>query len=184
MMKKVLSVLVAVVLCLSLGVFASAADIDLGGVGEDVSLFLDQASAYTPEDAMDVLSNVDSGDIEEALAAIGSPDLASLSELNTGAIPGFLDQIFDQLSSLGLPVDAIKQAMSDSEILNFLASIYIGNNTTTTEATTEETTEETTLTIPETGNNGSPVSAVGGLAVLAAVSLAAAAYFISNKKKA
>ncbi len=184
-MKKVLSVLVAVVLCLSLGVFASAADIDLGGVGEDVSLFLDQASAYTPEDAMDVLSNVDSGDIEEALAAIGSPDLASLSELNTGAIPGFLDQIFDQLSSLGLPVDAIKQAMSDSEILNFLASIYIGNNTTTTtEATTEETTEETTLTIPETGNNGSPVSAVGGLAVLAAVSLAAAAYFVSNKKKA
>lgn len=184
-MKKVLSVLVAVLLCVSLGVFASAEDIDLGGVGEDVSLFLDQATAYTPEDAMDVLSNIDSGDIEQALEDIGSPDLSALSELDTGAIPGFLDEIFSQLGALGLPVDEIKQAMSDSEVLNFLASIYIGNNTTTTEEeTTEEPTEETTLTIPETGNNGSAVSAVGGLAVLAAVSLAAAAYFVSNKKKA
>ncbi|MEI6579524.1 MAG: hypothetical protein WCN92_08705, partial [Eubacteriales bacterium] len=76
----------------------------------------------------------------------------------------------------GVDVGTIKGQLADSEIFNWFAKIYIpGEKATTTVAVVPETTTEATV-IPDTG------SAVGGIAIFATLSIAAAAAFVCSKK--
>jgi len=171
-MKKILSILFAVVLAFSLCTTAFAADFTLPDLGSltdslDISSILDTITSQIP--ATDLQST-----ITDALSTFGVPDISSL---DTSSIPGFVDTIMNQLASLGLDVSGLKAQLSDNQLLNFFASIYMGGTvkTTTTVAPTETTTEK----IPDTGT-----AAFGGIAIFATLSLAAAAAFVTSKKKA
>ncbi len=95
----------------------------------------------------------------------------------TGDISTFVDDLVKTISDkTGVDVGTIKGQLADSEIFNWFAKIYIpGEKATTTVAVVPETTTEATV-IPDTG------SAVGGIAIFATLSIAAAAAFVCSKK--
>jgi len=193
-MKKIASVFLAAALALTfcISAFAEVSVPEIDEIGEQVSEIAENAG-ISLDDAKDIfdmiLTQVDpevlQKTIADSLATVGELGDFDITSLDTQKIPAFLDAVTDQLAANGVDVDALYDKLSSSELLNFFASIYIGDNVvtepeTTTEAATEAATEAETS--PDTGSAGS--RAVGGIAVLAALSLATAAAFVSGKKKA
>ena len=174
-MKKILSVVLAVVLAFSLCTSVMAAP-DLSAIEEKlaelgINFSVDEVMSILETITADISEEQLQGVIEDALATIGEFDITSI---DTEQIPAFLDTALEQLAAMGVDVESLKAQLGDNELVNFFASIYMGGTPTPEETTEEETTEEE---IPHTG------SSVGGIAIFATLSLAAAAAFACTKKK-
>lgn len=183
-MKKVLSVALALVLCLAMCVPAFAADtkdpIDqiagaLDGAGIDLSAITDKLSGLGDFD----LSAITGGDFDlsaltDMLGGLSDIDISSIKDTLLGALGGIGGGDFD--------IAGILEGLKDNELAQLIAKIYSiapVEKETSTEAptTTEAPTETEPEEIPETGD-----SAVG-IAVLGVVSVAAAAAFVCTRKK-
>lgn len=184
-MKKVLSVALALVLCLAMCVPAFAADtkdpVDqiagaLKGAGIDLDAITEKLSSLGNFDIGSLTGgNFDISSITDALSGLSNFDIASLKDTLIGALGNIGGGDFD--------IASILNGLKDNELANLIAKLYsIGTpekETTTEETTTEEITEAPTEPeeIPETGD-----SAIG-IAVLGVVSVAAAAAFVCTRKK-
>lgn len=183
-MKKVLSVALALVLCLAMCVPAFAADtkdpIDqiagaLDGAGIDLSAITDKLSGLGDFD----LSAITGGDFDlsaltDMLGGLSDIDISSIKDTLLGTLGGIGGGDFD--------IAGILEGLKDNELAQLIAKIYSiapVEKETSTEAptTTEAPTETEPEEIPETGD-----SAVG-IAVLGVVSVAAAAAFVCTRKK-
>lgn len=194
-MKKIASVFLAAALALTfcISAFAEVSVPEIDEIGEQVSEQVSEIAenaGISLDDAKDIfdmiLTQVDpevlQKTIADSLATVGELGDFDITSLDTQKIPAFLDAVTDQLAANGVDVDALYDKLSSSELLNFFASIYIGDNVVTEPETTTEAAATEAETSPDTGSAGS--RAVGGIAVLAALSLATAAAFVSGKKKA
>lgn len=192
-MKKVISIMLALVMCFALAMPAFAADEEaLPPInGGDVTT---TAAAEKPEATLPDMGEVTvpdfglNGDvmaaIQEVLAQLGDTEFGNLDEFNRAfrdALAGIVGE--DTMNK-------ITDIINSNEFLKWLASIYTYGSTiapteettvTTTEAPASETEEETTVPMAEIVPTGD--SAVA-LAVFATVSVAAAAAFVCTKKKA
>lgn len=188
-MRKIASIFLAAALALTFCVtaFAEVSVPDIDEIGEQVSeiaanagISLDDAKAIFDTIMTQVDPDVLQKTLADALATVGELGDFDITSLDTEKIPAFMDAVMDQLAANGVDIDGLFDKLSSSELLNFFASIYIGDNVVTEpETTTEAPTEAETS--PDTGSGS---KAVGGIAVFAALSLATAAAFVSGKKKA
>ncbi|MGI6248060.1 MAG: hypothetical protein ACOYJX_01450 [Acutalibacteraceae bacterium] len=166
-MKKVLSILLAAVMVISMS-FATFAAFDfeafLAELLEEGANVVEMIDGLTEEEAKQLL--------EDAVAKLSEVDIEALiNEFDPDDVPAFVDDLLDQVSAeLGVDVDEIKDKLGESEIFNWFAKLYMPAIPETTEAPTEAP------TVPDTG------SAAGGLAVFAVMSVAAAAAFVFSKK--
>jgi LPXTG-motif cell wall-anchored protein len=185
-MKKVLSVALALVLCLAMCVPAFAADTQdpvdqIAGVldraGIDLSAITEKLSSLGSFDIGSLTGgDFDISAITDALGSLSDLDIASLKDTLIGALGNIGGGDFD--------IAGILNGLKDNELAQLIAKLYsIGTpeKETTTEAPTETEPEAPTETepeeIPDTGD-----SAIG-LAVLGVVSVAAAAAFVCTRKK-
>lgn len=174
-MKKAISILLALVMCFALAMPAFAADASLPDVNEETKVTL--PAPELPEVDDDKMGEIMAA-IQELLEKFGGIDITA-GEI-ASQIRDILNEVLGKDFVANLPEGALK------DFINWVINIYYPLvpevPETTTEATTEATTEEETTTeaaeLPETGD-----SAVA-LAVLATVSVAAAAAFVCTKKKA
>lgn len=189
-MKKIASVFLAAALALTFCVtaFAEVSVPDIDEIGEQVSeiaanagISLDDAKAIFDTIMTQVDPDVLQKTLADALATVGELGDFDITSLDTEKIPAFMDAVMDQLAANGVDVDGLFDKLSSSELLNFFASIYIGDNVVTEPETTTEAPATETEPSPDTGSGS---KAVGGIAVFAALSLATAAAFVSGKKKA
>ncbi len=200
-MKKILSIILAVTMAFSLSIAAFAADTttlstldsivaSLKKEGVNIQEALkglstaDLQKAFTTiiegmnkEDLQKTLQaaieKVDNEDLQDiltkALKAAGEVKLEDIKD--TDKIAGVVDDVLLQVQDkTGIDVQTLKDKLADSEIFNVFAKMYIPAVPTTAAATTA-------APIPQTG------SAVGGIAIFATLSLAAAAAFVCTKKK-
>ena len=192
-MKKFLAILLAAILVCSMGVVAFAAD---GEAYEDVETTV-AAAADEKEEAVEAAPAA-AGDLSALEAKIESKgldatDMTSLLSSAVSSIGKNLKQIsvddllnlpansmddlvtfiFAGLKALGVDVDALYEKLAANKVINwFVNTFYKGKAlTTTTTAPAEEP-----APIPQTGSAAS-------IAVFATLSLAAAAAFVSFKKK-
>ena len=187
-MKKFLAILLAAILVCSMGVVAFAADEE---AFEDTAVV---AAAEEKEEATEVAA-ASAGDLtalESKIASKGldTTDMVSLLSSAVSSIGKNLKEIsvddilnlpansmddlvtfiFAGLKALGVDVDALYEKLSSNKVINwFVNTFYKGKAYTTAPAV--EPTE-----IPQTGSAAS-------IAVFATLSLAAAAAFVSFKKK-
>lgn len=184
-MKKVLSVALALVLCLAMCVPAFAADtkdpVDqiagaLEGAGIDLNAITEKLSGLGDFD----ISSITGGDFDisaltDMLGGLSDVDISIIKDTLLGALGNIGGGDFD--------IAAILNGLQDNELAQLIAKIYsiAPVEKDSTEAPTETETEAPTETepeeIPETGD-----SAVG-IAVLGVVSVAAAAAFVCTRKK-
>lgn len=203
-MKKLLSALVALAMVGSMSVMAFAEDstdeviVDVTEV-EVTDAADDETTAQVELEGVDmdelkdiagdvkegILSLIDSGKIEEAfndvLDTISNLSLDDLYTLDSSKAADILTNIVGTLESWGVDVDALYAKVKDSKLVNLIANLYVPDKKPTTEAP-ETTTEapETTVVEEEVVETGS-ASAVAAFAVM---SVAAAAAFVTYKKKA
>jgi LPXTG-motif cell wall-anchored protein len=189
-MKKFLAILLAAILVCSMGVVAFAADEE---AFEDTAVV---AAAEEKEEATEVAA-ASAGDLtalESKIASKGldTTDMVSLLSSAISSIGKNLKEIsvddilnlpansmddvvtfiFAGLKALGVDVDALYEKLSSNKVINwFVNTFYKGKAYTTAPAPVEEPSE-----IPQTGSAAS-------IAVFATLSLAAAAAFVSFKKK-
>ncbi|MDR0531828.1 MAG: hypothetical protein LBG83_07185 [Oscillospiraceae bacterium] len=158
-MKKVSAILLALVIALSMVVFASAAD-----AKEDFNTVLsDLAAVASPEEIKAA--------VNDALAKAGVDKDVDAADVPAGADNEVAGAIIEKLGLQGTDTaDKIQKAMSN-DFVSFLAGLYIPTTVKPPEATE-------VVTPPETGS--SPAIAI---AAFATVSVAAAAAFICLKKK-
>lgn len=184
-MKKVLSIALALVLCLAMCVPAFAADtkdpVDqiagaLEGAGINLDAITEKLSSLGDFDISSITGgDFDIGALTEMLGGLSDIDISNLKDTLLGALGGIGGGDFD--------IAGILNGLKDNELAQLIAKIYSiapAEKETTTEATTtEEITEAPTEPeeIPETGD-----SAIG-IAVLGVVSVAAAAAFVCARKK-
>jgi hypothetical protein len=171
-MKKILSVVLAVTLALSLGVMSFAAD----------TSGYDQLINFIHND--DVKAGIESileevGVYDEVIDFVHTDEFKAEFETLIGQAGGLLEDpsqvagIFDDLlvelsANTGVSVDDIKDALADTGLFDLVANLYMPAAPETTTAVEE--------TIVDTG------SAVGGIAIFATLSIAAAAAFVCTKK--
>lgn len=191
-MKKFLSILLAAMLVCSMGTLAFAAEEAYEAEESTTAV----AAAEDTTEATTVAAKEDgvkgAGDLtalEEKIAEKGL-DTTDMTSLFSSAIKSIGEDlkdisieeilslpadvmddvvtfIFSALKTLGVDVDAFYEKLSSNKIINwFVNTFYKGNALTTTPATE----------IPQTGSTAS-------VAVFATLSLAAAAAFVSFKKK-
>lgn len=171
-MKKVLSILLAAVMVVSMS-FASFAAFDfeafLASLLEEGANVVEMIDGLTEEEAKQLL--------EDAVRKLSEVDIEELmNEFDPDDVGAFVDDLLDKVSEeLNVDVDELKDKLGESEIFNWFAKLYMPAIPETTEAPTEAPTEEPT--VPQTG------SAAGGLAVFAVMSVAAAAAFVFSKKE-
>lgn len=184
-MKKVLSVALALVLCLAMCVPAFAADTQdpvdqiagaLDGAGIDLSAITEKLSSLGSFDIGSLTGgDFDISAITDALGGLSDLDIASLKDTLIGALGNIGGGDFD--------IAGILNGLKDNELAQLIAKIYsiAPAEKESTEAPTETEPEAPTETepeeIPDTGD-----SAIG-LAVLGVVSVAAAAAFVCTRKK-
>ncbi len=191
-MKKFLSILLAAMLVCSMGTLAFAAEeayeaeesTTAVAAAEDTT---EATTAAAKEDG--VKGTGDLTALEEKIAEKGldTTDMASLlkSALNSvkedisnitieeilslpaDVMDDVVTFIFSALKTLGVDVDAFYEKLSSNKIINWFVNTFYKGNALTTTPTTE---------IPQTGSTAS-------VAVFATLSLAAAAAFVSFKKK-
>lgn len=95
--------------------------------------------------------------VDESVAALESLGLIDgdfdISDIDTDVAPQFMEYIFDGLESLGVDTSGFEEFLSNSELINFFASLYTGGGIVDPE--------------PEIPQTGSSVTAMAALAVLA-----------------
>ena len=189
-MKKFLSILLAAIMVCSMGIFAFAAE----EAFEDAAVVAAAEDAAPAEEAT-VAAAGDLTSLEKKIASKGldSTDMVSLLSSAISSIGKNLKEIsvndilnlpanimddvvtyiFAGLKALGVDVDALYAKLSSNKIINwFVNTFYKGKALTTTAVVEPEAPSE----IPQTGSAAS-------IAVFATLSLAAAAAFVSFKKK-
>ena len=190
-MKKFLSILLAAMLVFSMGTLAFAAEEAYEAESTTVAAAEDTTAAATTEAVKEdgVKGEGELTALEEKIAEKGL-DTTDMTSLFSSAIKSIGEDlkdisieeilslpadvmddvvtfIFSALKTLGVDVDAFYEKLSSNKIINwFVNTFYKGNALTTTPATE----------IPQTGSTAS-------VAVFATLSLAAAAAFVSFKKK-
>lgn len=185
-MKKFLSILLAAIMVCSMGIFAFAAEeveveateaTTVAAATEEVAGAADKAGDLTAletkieEKGLDTTNMISL--LSSAIASVGK-NLKEISVDDILSLPAnimddVVTYIFAGLKALGVDVDALYEKLSSNKVINwFVNTFYKGNALTTKPA---EVTD-----IPETGSAAS-------VAVFATLSLAAAAAFVSFKKK-
>lgn len=185
-MKKFLSILLAAMLVFSMGTLAFAADEAYEAEATTVAAAEEETTVAVAEDG--VKGEGEFTALEEKIAEKGldTTDMAALLKsaiksikedisnitieeilsLPADVMDDVVTFIFSALKTLGVDVDAFYEKLSTSKIINwFVNTFYKGSALTTTP--TE---------IPQTGSTAS-------VAVFATLSVAAAAAFVSFKKK-
>ncbi len=188
-MKKFLSILLAAIMVCSMGIFAFAAEEE---AYEEPAVVAAEEDAAPAEEAT-VAAAGDLTSLEKKIASKGldSTDMVSLLSSAISSIGKNLKEIsvndilnlpanimddvvtyiFAGLKALGVDVDALYEKLSSNKIINwFVNTFYKGKALTTEPAPVDEP------VIPQTGSAAS-------IAVFATLSLAAAAAFVSFKKK-
>ncbi len=107
-------------------------------------------------------STVDTGSIsdvvDESVASLEDLGLISgdfdISSLDTDLVPQFMDGIFAGLEALGVDTTGLEQYLTDSELINFFASLYTGGGTVDP-------------VIPQTGSSATGLAALVVLAIAA-----------------
>jgi uncharacterized protein YxeA len=152
-MKKVSAILLALVLSLSMVMFAAAKTT----VQDDVDAFIKELSDVADADEIKAAVN-------EALAKAdvkADADAAEISDAQTGTVA---DTIIAKFNLEGEKAEKVQKAMSN-DFVSFLAGLYIGKPVPPVEP-------------PVTG-----ASAVIAIAAFATLSMAAAAAFVTSKKE-
>jgi hypothetical protein len=174
-MKKFLSVLLALTLALSLSVMTFAAPattydkfieaIHSEGITKGLETALDLVS---PTAYDEMVEYIHTDEFKAEFKAL----VEKADGFNASDVAGLFDDfLVDLAGTLGIEdVNILKDALAKSGLFDWVAKLYMPA-TPTTEAPTEEE------TVPETG------SAVGGIAIFATLSVAAAAAFVCAKKK-
>lgn len=173
-MKKILSVLLALTLALSLSVMSFAAPataydkliefIHSDTVKDGLKTVLDEVGIYD-----EVIAAVHTDDFKANFKAL----IDGAENFDTAQLAGWWDDLIKEIADkTGVEIEDVKEALSKTGLFNWVANLYMpaAPVTTTAPATT------TSVSVPETG------SAVGGLAIFATLSLAAAAAFVATKK--
>jgi LPXTG-motif cell wall-anchored protein len=192
-MKKFLSILLAAILVCSMGIFAFAAD-EEAFEDTDAAVVAAAEEDAAPAEEATVAAAGDLTSLEKKIAEKGldSTDMSSLLSsaissigknikeisvndilnLPANIMDDVVTYIFAGLKALGVDVDALYEKLSSNKIINwFVNTFYKGKALTTAPAAVDEPTP-----IPQTGS-------VASVAVFATLSLAAAAAFVSFKKK-
>ena len=186
-MKKFLSILLAAIMVCSLGIFAFAAEEEPYAQAEATTVAeAAEKEVAAPAATGDLTAleakieskGLDSTDmvslLSSAISSIGK-NLKSISvddilNLPANIMDDVVTYIFAGLKALGVDVDALYEKLSSNKVINwFVNTFYKGKALTTAPAA--EPSE-----IPQTGSAAS-------VAVFATLSLAAAAAFVSFKKK-
>ncbi len=184
-MKKLLSAILALTLVFSLGVMAFAADETETTAAPTTAAPTTAAPTTAAPETTCCPDPVDT--FEELLALIQSDEFKAdlkaatdkLAEIakDTEKIAPFVDDLLVKIEEkTGVSVADLKTKLGESEIFNAFAKIYMPAIPTTTAAPVVTTTVKATE-VPKTG------SAVGGIAIFATLSIAAAAAFVCTKKK-
>lgn len=182
-MKKFLSILLAAILVCSMGIFAFAADEDEAAPETTTAAAADATVAasgdLTALEQKIESKGLDSTNMSKLLSSAFDSIGKSIKEFSVNDIlslpanimDDLVTYIFAGLKALGVDVDAVYEKLSSNKIINwFVNTFYKGTClTTTTEAPAPSE-------IPQTGSAAS-------VAVFATLSLAAAAAFVSFKKK-
>lgn len=186
-MKKFLSILLAAIMVCSMGIFAFAAEEEAYEEEAAVVAAEDAAPAEEAAPAGDLTSlekkiaskGLDSTDMVSLLSSAISSIGKNLKEISVNDILNLPANIMDDvvtyifagLKALGVDVDALYEKLASNKVINwFVNTFYKGKALTTQPAPVDEP------VIPQTGSAAS-------IAVFATLSLAAAAAFVSFKKK-
>ncbi|HZK39714.1 MAG TPA: hypothetical protein VFD23_06140 [Clostridia bacterium] len=173
-MKKLLSILLALTLALSLGATAFAADpvVDIvhnETVLEAIKAILDEIdpSAYD-----ELVAFIDTDEFQAEYAALMDKISAVIEDPTE--VAGMVDDYIEELAELlGLDIEEVKEMLAESGLFDWIAKLYMPG---VPETTTVEATTAVEDTVPPTG------SAAGSLAIFATLSIAAAAAFVCTKK--
>lgn len=138
----------------------------IGTAGIDMANF--DASALGNFDIEALLGGADSS-VTSDLATDASTDN---SMFTTDLVTGIMDGLKGGLTMLGVDADALLSSMSDNEIINFFANMYLGFLGDV---------EETTTKAPETPDTGDTASVTVALATLC-VAVAAAGVCLKKKE--
>ena len=173
-MKKLLSVLLALTLVFSLGVMAFAAEGDTTTTAAPVTTTV-CATCPDPVDTLEELLALIQSDEFKAELKAATDKIAEIAK-DTEKIAPFVDELLIKLEAkTGIKVADLKDKLGESNIFNAFAKLYMPAIPTT--AAPVVTTTVKVTEVPKTG------SAVGGIAILATLSIAAAAAFVCTKKK-
>ena len=203
-MKKFLSILMALALCLSFSVLAFAADDDAAeeaevtgtvDVEDALNTVIDLVEAASEDNADAIKDATDA--LNEALAGVKTQgDVSALidqlkayaegADVDASAVfsdLGALEDVFTKfLDDGGFDLETIEADLKDensplSQIVNLYAGIYQKTPTTTANEETPEE-EPTEVPNPPTGD-----SATGVIAALSTLAVSAAAFVVCTKKK-
>lgn len=180
-MKKFLSILLAAILVCSMGIFAFAADEDEAAPETTVA-----AAADAPAGDLSALEQkieskgLDATNMSKLLSSafdsigknIKEFSVEKLLSLPADIADDVVTYIFAGLKALGVDVDAVYEKLSSNKIINWFVNTFYKGTCLTTEPAAPEAPSD----IPKTGSAAS-------VAVFATLSLAAAAAFVSFKKK-
>lgn len=139
----------------------------IGFAGIDMANF--DASALGNFDITALLGGADSSKPTGTATDVASGDS---SMVTTDLITGVMDGLKGGLTMLGVDADALLSSMSDNEIINFFANMYLGFLGDV---------EETTTKAPETPDTGDTASVTVALATLC-VAVAAAGVCLKKKE--
>ena len=183
--KKLLSVLLALVLCLSLTFGAMAAPEEESSVPAPVEE--SSRPAENEPDKADVvaaiirlLGSADLGQIRDALndinEAIGLPRVEDFTDM-----AAYADALYEKFAALGLDYDHVINAVSSSELINWVNSLLFGSGDKPTAGPVEPAddnaqppAQNNDLTSPDTGVS---VTAAGAAAVTLLLSLGVVVLF-------
>ena len=160
-MKKALALVLALVFAFAMSTMAFAADSDITGAVNDI---VDYANGLLEGADADIIGTVEDAAVG-ALEALANLDLKAL---DTDNIAGAIDGLRDSLESVGISTSSGTISDLIDNLKGTIKDFYAPNS------------EEPTVpeVQPETGS-----SATTGIAVFAAVSVAAAAAYVCTKKK-
>ena len=187
-MKKLLSIALALVLCLALCVPAFAATPDLGSFTDKIEEIKASLGDFDTAKITEALGNVNLDSIKDALSGSGI-DLSAITGLLGGG-DFDLDAIKDQVD-----ISAVKEALAklgidtsmlgDADILGMLAGLVGGGDSTATPSDPNKNDNANT----DDGSNGAaddfeiPDTGDTGIAAIAALTIAGAAVVVLAKKK-
>lgn len=186
-MKKLLSIALALVLCLALCVPAFAATPDLGSFTDKIEEIKASLGDFDTAKITEALGNIDLDSIKDARGSgIDLSEIAGLlggGDFDLGAIKDQVDisAVKDALAKLGIDTSML----GDVDILGMLAGLVGGSGSAATPSDPNKTDNANTnggsngaaddVEIPDTGNTG--------IAAIAALTMAAAAVVVLAKKK-
>ena len=188
-MKKFLSILLAAIMVCSLGIFAFAAEEEAAAPTTEAAAVAEAAekeevAAPATADLTALTAKIESKGLDttdmvsllsSAISSIGK-NLKQISvddilNLPANIMDDVVTYIFAGLKALGVDVDALYEKLSSNKVINWFVNTFYKGKALQTTAPAAEPSE-----IPQTGSAAS-------VAVFATLSLAAAAAFVSFKKK-